>query len=393
MRTFNVLSTPLSCKLYHNKKILFELGSDGAFHRAVLGVAAVALLAAGVAAFDRKRQPVYYGETEASGFIELEMTTVPYRSLPQDVQVGGFATNVAYDESHGEMNVIPEVVLLDYLSRVLASDYQGALPYYAPGQDSAAVVAGAEALHRRIRGLQRVEFLYSVLHEEHRLIFVRMTTSDGRTEAISFAFARAQGGFLLANSWQGEAGPLLGLLVDLAGQMNAGIASTEPPVRPRYEIELGQGITGMILRFDGEVFADTGEWLTAARAADVEAPGFYAESLLFRNAATTTQEFSERWCSGQLSDALLGGEEGPDALKDRYSADGGIKHVATLDFKDSFAHYYMEESDPWTVKTVFLRRDGEGYCQEWGPDRAGLRGFLKSDLIGHNLLLLWRGQS
>ena len=78
--------------------------------------------------------------------------------------------------------------------------------------------------------------------------------------------------------------------------------------------------------------------------------------------------------------------------KRSHSLNGNIMHILTLAFQTHFSHYFLDESDPARIRSVFVGREGGKLCLSSGPFDGRLNGFLRSNVLKDGIWELWIAQ-
>lgn len=376
--------------------------------RLVLGGVAFVLLT-GVVTFERQNLPLHYGLGPSEGQFGIEVTAVDYESVPNAVPFAGLNTNIEIPPPHPERKYTSERDLMSYLASVRASDYRRAAAFHAPGEDGAAALSAAEALGARTGDLKQVDFLKKLFYGRFRIVFLRLIGDDGRSLVAPFYFIRTAEGFRQTVNLAPDHNDLRGLFESLAWQMEQELAEDDGAGQFDHALDFGTAPFGLQLKFDGELFSSSVPWLepaavgpataandaagdTAVDTAEVTAritPRAFVETVLFGSAALEDEAFAALWC-GEDRRRFAGRTPLLADAKRAHTARRAVKHVATMTFRDRYAHFYLDQDDPERVKVAFLAAGGDGYCLSQGPRIRGLRDFLGSATLGQNLLDLWR---
>jgi len=121
----------------------------------------------------------------------------------------------------------------------------------------------------------------------------------------------------------------------------------------------------------------------------------FAEMVLARSAALDDEAFVRLWCAEDartLTDTAGQNGAGLARAKQSHASDGNIKHVMTMAFGADFAHYFVEESDPARIRSMFVGTAGDGFCLSRGPHDRRVRGLLQSEVVKDGVWALWVAQ-
>jgi hypothetical protein len=85
------------------------------------------------------------------------------------------------------------------------------------------------------------------------------------------------------------------------------------------------------------------------------------------------------WCSKDLP--RLAGAAGPDPgalvqMKQSRVLEGRIKHVLTIALGKDFVHYFVEETKANGIGSLFVGKQGDGFCLSQGPGGRRVRRLL-----------------
>ncbi|MDH3969840.1 MAG: hypothetical protein OEU56_22740 [Rhodospirillales bacterium] len=76
----------------------------------------------------------------------------------------------------------------------------------------------------------------------------------------------------------------------------------------------------------------------------------------------------------------------------RNVSNGRIKHVLTMAFGSDFVHYFVEETNPTRIRSLFVGKQGDRFCLSQGPGARRVRRLLQSEAVKDGIWSLWVAQ-
>lgn len=341
-------------------------------------------------AFGRKKLPVYYKESSNEGHLELEFSEKNYKTDQALKKYGSIVANVAVEAN--KESVGAEEVVIDYLNGVLAGEYEQLGRFYVPGVKSESTTAAAQDLRAELVDLAEVQFLSEWFYSSAKFVLARLTYDSKRPRVVGFGFQDTAKGFLKSDDWGPNEGPVLGLFRHILSELDEGRTADYDPRPFDHAIEVLPGIFGATINVDGQVYGPAG-WIEPGPGRPGKSVTSFVEFVLGHAAVLDDTAFTSLWCRTARTQLKVRAENEPilQELRQAHATDSPIKHVMTMDFADSHAHYFVEKDEPATLRAIFLAEEGGRFCLSQGPDYPELYGFLISEPVKKAVRRLWAG--
>ncbi len=361
---------------------------------AVLAWIAAVSYAGALVSLQRTKWPVYYGEARTSGYFEVEVSQKDFDSVRAGTSYDGFLANITIDNKRKE-SVTADEVVIRYVENVLKQNYEQAAHAYVPGTDVAGVTDSARLFRDEIGGLAVVNFRSEWFYKGAKYLLVDLEYDSSTSRVAGFGFRQTPQGFLLSDERADDEGRVLDLFDYVAEAIGKGW-SEDYESRPfDHSIALGQGLFGITLNVDGQLFANRKDWITPNKVAHGESLQAFVESVLASAVSMENEAFVRLWCATDRDEMAALSETRESALWDAkrsHSAGGNIKHILTVAFQDRFSHYFLDESDPARIRSMFVGKEGGAPCLSSGPFDRRLKGFLRSDVLKDGIWEHWIAQ-
>ena len=360
---------------------------------AVSAVSVAAAQGAALVSLNRVGLPVYYDDSAVEGHLEVEIAQKSYGEGRPTARYEGFLANITIEDR--KESVTAEEVVIRYVEHLLKEDYEPIARLYVPGVDTAAAAARARSLRDQLVGLSQINFLSEWFYQDAKFLLVDFRFEGGASRTIGFGFRNTPKGFLLSLGGNDDEGLVLDLF-DYLAETVARDRTTAYTTRPfEHSIALGEGLFGISLKVDGRLHEARQAWRPPRGAAAPSGPAAFAELVLARSAALNDEALARLWCAGDAAtpaDAAARKGVAPAGAMQGDAAVGRIKHLMTLAFGEDFAHYFVEESDPARIRSMFVGTAGDGFCLSRGPDDRRVRGLLRSEVVKDGVWALWVAQ-
>ncbi len=344
---------------------------------------------------NRVQWPLYYHGGSTGEHLEIEIAEKPTGSTQALVRYDGFLANVAFDEGFGKDSVTVQEVVIRYVEHVLKEDYDQVLRLYAPGADSAEAIAETRNFRKEIAGLTEIGFLSEWIYLGTRFVIAEFRFDGGASRFFGFGFRHTPRGFLLSHERSDDEGIVLDALDYVADGLRHGWLDNHTSHPDELSIPLGEGVFGTALKVDGRLHDQQGDWISPNQGAQVDAPWAVVEKALAKTASPEDAAAVRLSCSKNFVRLADGAGQDHDAqaqAKQRHASLGRIKHVLTMAFGDDFMHYFVEESDPARIRSMFVGKEGDSFCLSQGPGDRRLRRLLQSEVVKDGVWALWVAQ-
>ena len=356
-------------------------------HHCLLAAAALVLTvaaapAAGLVALSRAQWPLYFNGGATHGHLEIEIAEKASYSDRAAIRYDGFLANVAVDQGFGRDGGTVQEIIISYAEFALKENYDQVVRLYAPGTDHAQAIAEAQSFRKRIDGLREIRFLYEWIFMDSRYVLAEFEFDVGAPRILGFSFRNTTQGFLMTHERADDVGVVLDAFDYVAEGIRRGWLHEHTSHPDDHSIPLGQGLFGISLKIDGDLYGQRQDWTPPSRQADVNSPGALAETALARTASPEEADVVGLWCARDRA--------GP--AKQSHVPGGRIKHVLTMAFGDDFVHYFVEETDPTRIRSMFVGRQGDGFCLSEGPGDPRVRRLLQSEALKDGIWGLWVAQ-
>jgi hypothetical protein len=185
---------------------------------------------------------------------------------------------------------------------------------------------------------------------------------------------------------------VLGLFRHILSESDEGRTADYTPRPFDHAIEVLPGIFGATINVDGRVHGSAG-WLELGPGGPGKSLISFVEFVLVHAAVLDDTAFTSLWCRTARTQLKVRAKNEPilQELRQAHGTGSPIKHVMTMDFADSHAHYFVEQDEPAKLRAIFLAEEGDGFCLSQGPDYPELYGFLTSEPVKNAVLRLWAG--
>ena len=361
---------------------------------AVLAWIAAVPYAGALVSLQRTKWPVYYGEAKTSGYFEVEVSQKDFDSARAGTPYDGFLANIAIDNKRKE-SVTADEVVLRYFEHVLKRNYEQVAKAYVPGTDAAAVTDWARTFREELNGLAEVNFRSEWFYKGAKYLLVDLQYDSGASRVAGFGFRQTPQGFLLSDERADDVGRVLDLFDYVAEAIGKGWSEDYESRAFDQSIALGQGLFGVTLNVDGQLYANRKDRIAPREVADGESLQAFVEAVLVSAVSMENEAFVQLWCATGRDEMAALSETRESALWDAkrsHSAAGNIKHILTIAFQDRFSHYFLDESDPARIRSMFVGKEGGALCLSSGPFDRRLNGFLRSDVLKDGIWELWIAQ-
>jgi hypothetical protein len=355
-------------------------------------IAAVSYAGA-LVSLQRTKWPVYFGEARTSGYFEVEVSQKDFDSARAGTPYDGFLSNVTIDKR--KESVTADEVVIRYVENTLKQNYEQIAQAYVPGTDVAGVTDWARTFREEINGLAEVNFRSEWFYKGAKYLLIDLEYDSGASRVAGFGFRRTPRGFLLSDESEDDEGAVLDLFDYVMETIGKGWMEDYESRPFDHSIALGQGLFGVTLNVNGQLYANRKDWITPNEVADGESLQDYVEAVLASAATLENEAFVRLWCATDRDEMVALSETRESALRDAkrsHSSEGNIKHILTFAFQTNFSHYFLDESDPARIRSVFVGREGGKFCLSSGPFDRRLKGFLRSDVLKGGIWELWIAQ-